>query len=92
MLPKEIFAFVLIEYIQTKDYSPSHLGAKKIIYSNGSNEISFNRNQFAIPIEQIQETLLKVGLDFENFKSFCEDFMQSPDFNIVMKSSLIKPR
>jgi hypothetical protein len=93
-LPKEIFAFVLIEYIQTKDFLATSLAvlSEKITYSNGVDYIIFDRNTFQIPIEKVSKMLSDANLDFEDFKNFCEYFLESKSFEIAMRQSIIKPK
>lgn len=91
ILPKEIFAFVLIEYIQQQQFHPYYLGVK-VTYAKDDVKISFDRDRYTIPLDEVQTILEQSGLDFDRFKSFCEDFMESPDFEIAMRQSLIKPK
>lgn len=87
---KEMPAFVLIEFLRHNDYEASYLGTKDVEYSNGVSKILFDKNEYMLPFTKLSDILSSVGFTYDDFVDFCKDFLNSPDFDLAMKSSIIK--
>ena len=90
-LPKDIFAFVVMEYLSSKGMLPAILGSEYISYKKDDATVFLYRNAYTIPMEEVKDILTKLNYTLDDFKTFCEYFMDSTDFKIAMEQAIIKP-
>ena len=88
ILPPEIYSFVLNEYLLSKGFLPKFMGTEYLMYEKESQQIKIYRSSFKLPIKEVQTILQKLDCPIHEFKTFCEHFMQSKEFEDGLNQTL----